>query len=99
MKKLKRAVDAALLAYTVGRAAGVRLALGRWSDREDLPLAGRTRDPGGIWLRPPGSTRTLIVFRGHGSRSREAERLAPREEVEAILGEPTVYVETPVGDA
>lgn len=102
-KKLKRVLDVALLAYTVGRAAGIRLAVGRWDDDgEPLPLAGRTKDPKGVWLRMPRSTSALIIFRGRGSTSPEAERersmvvgVAEADEGGPVLGTPRVIQSDP----
>lgn len=96
------------------RLSGVRLATGNWQDSalggstSDVPLAGRLSDPTGVWIRLPGSPRTLLVFRGRGSRSPEAYReiseAVPYEisfndepliPSMAILGTPTVTVGPP----
>lgn len=110
MKTLKKVIAVGYLAYAVGKLAGVRAAVGRWGGTDEhVPLLGRTKDPGGFWIRRPFGDEALIVFRGRGSSSPEAERDRRAEEAaqssaaEAhadfgeIIGTPRVILGPPPG--
>lgn len=112
MRKLWKIVGWGYALYLAARVAELRLAFGQWGGTDEhVALAGRTVDPSGIWLRRPFGDEALIVFRGRGSRSPEAERdreaamvvgvaAAEHREEEAeawgpLLGTPSVIVSDP----